>query len=86
MQFSLQCGVSLSGGDMMVIFVYRFEDCLNACSSYNILGPKLQLSSNCTSVSFWAKFGGEGNCWLKGALGMDEMFNFDVDSAKVVQK
>ena len=42
---------------MMIVFVYRFEDCINACASYNVEGRDLQPTFNCTAVTYWPGFG-----------------------------
>ena len=70
---------------MMIVFVYRFEDCINACASYNAEGRDLQPTSNCTAVTYWPRFGESGNCWLKGASGMPEVSHPGSDSAKLLE-
>jgi hypothetical protein len=67
--FLTHCGVGLDGLDLASILAYRFEDCIEACSSMN------HYSSNatyCNAIMFSADIDVDysikhANCWLKYA-------------------
>ena len=67
-QFKPLCGINLFGSDMLGIYVYFFEDCLEACASFNFYWKG---SATCYGVTY--NFivpsprpqGGGGNCYLK---------------------
>ena len=73
-QFNIQCKTDYSSpsSNLLAIYVFLFEDCINACASYN-QGIN-HANSTCYSASYSigvtraTQFGGEdgGNCWLTG--------------------
>ncbi|MCJ1279695.1 hypothetical protein MMC21_007519 [Puttea exsequens] len=74
--FNLYCGSDFAFNDLMSIFVYTFEDCMNACVSYNLnnVYEKTHLHSECGGVSFSPVQTRDpevnflnGNCWLKNS-------------------
>ena len=75
-QFSIQCKIDYDLPDTLLFAVYvlQFEDCINACASYN--EGFNHANSTCYSASYTigvsraAAIGGlyrGGNCWLRGA-------------------
>ena len=63
-QFDIYCDTHYSGGDIASFYAYQFEDCINACATYNtyILA---HTSSNCSGVTYAAAEQQPANCFLK---------------------
>ena len=85
-QFDLHCETNLAKNEFMSVWVYSFEDCLNACVSYTL---KAQTYSNtlCQGVAMFldVRYGDsaptyEGNCFLK-ALAVSQ-FNSSAKQSK----
>ncbi len=77
--------------NLLSVFVYQFEDCINACASYNAAeqSEHTHLNSSCAGVSFdyTQPYGNTdfwgGNCFLKAVAfnPASSMSSNDVDSA-----
>lgn len=52
--FELYCGDNFAYNDLMSVFIYTFEDCMNACVSYNRNGADegTHNGSSCAGVSY----------------------------------
>ena len=67
--YSLFCNANQPDGDLMNVWVYTFEDCIRACTSYGDRGNVN--GSHCYGVSYTYKVQqlpvvvDSGNCWLK---------------------
>ena len=68
--YDLFCNANQPNGDIMNVWVYTFEDCIRACSSYDAMGDKT--AAYCYGVSYTytmhqnpAVVANSGNCWLK---------------------
>ena len=67
--YDLFCNANQPNGDLMSIWVYTFEDCIRACSSYDTTGNNN--GSYCYGVSYaytlpqLPDVDNSGNCWLK---------------------
>ncbi|KAK0508186.1 hypothetical protein JMJ35_009270 [Cladonia borealis] len=68
--YDLFCNANQPNGDIMSVWVYTFEDCIRACSSYDTMGDKS--AAYCYGVSYTytmhqnpAVVANSGNCWLK---------------------
>lgn len=72
------------GPDIMGIYLYTFEDCINACAKYNDL-PRWHLNSTCYAVTYYSEPEEGANCWLKGSGEIPLVARVDFDSAALVQ-
>ncbi|KAL2042476.1 hypothetical protein N7G274_004969 [Stereocaulon virgatum] len=80
-QFNISCNTTFHGGDLIFLQVYQFEDCINACASYNQL-ILAHPGSNCSAVSFSAD--SSENCALKDSTANVPSDNNQVDSAILI--
>ena len=64
--FVPRCGTWYRGNDLLGVYVYTFEACMDACASFNSY-DYIHNASRCYSVTYDAvkKNTGNGNCWLK---------------------
>ena len=68
--FVVQCGLSLSGADLVGIVAYSLYDCIDACATMNVFLN----ASTCKTVHFTTVMAGSyasnlhSNCWLKTAV------------------
>ena len=67
--FTVECGLDYAGNDMMGVYVYTFEDCIESCASYNArIISQSQLK--CARVSYDKTFEHSlkvGNCFWKAS-------------------
>lgn len=89
-RFSLECNVDNLGkgrevagtsiADLATVYAYSYQDCLDACASYNRMGSRFAgrpSSMACRSASFRTDMNGDfptddgGNCYLKNATRAD---------------
>ena len=77
-EFNVFCESGLGGNLFLAVFVYFFEDCIEACASYNYYqtnnGTETS-SSTCFGVTFALDYHRDaqtagGNCFLKGTSGV----------------
>ena len=67
--YDLFCNANQPNSDLMNVWVYTFEDCIRACSSYDTMS-KIN-GSYCYGVSYTYTVhqipgvADSGNCWLK---------------------
>ena len=83
-QFNVLCNAAFYKFDILGVFVYRFEDCMEVCASFS----QFQ-SSNATryGVTFdmnGPQQGGEGNCFLENTRDIDSTATTGVSSAELV--
>ena len=92
-QFNIQCEtdyyspVSL----LLAVYVFQFEDCINACATYN--EAINHANSTCYSASYSigvtraTQFGGQhgGNCWLTGTDGGQGISSVNRSSAVLLR-
>lgn len=84
--FLTHCGVGLSSLDLASILAYRFEDCIEACSSMNHYSGN---ATYCNAMIFSAVIDGDystkhANCWLKYAeniTGSNEQYTISAQLA-----
>ncbi|KAL9586587.1 MAG: hypothetical protein Q9203_003805 [Teloschistes exilis] len=64
--FSTHCHTWFQGHNLLGVYVYTFEACMDACASFNSYGY-MHNASRCHSVTYDAakEDAGRGNCWLK---------------------
>ncbi|KAK3170721.1 hypothetical protein OEA41_002803 [Lepraria neglecta] len=73
-QFDLLCKTDYPSYDLMAVYVFQFEDCINACVSYN--KGTGHPNSTCLSVSYDTAIPRgdtnvqNGNCFLKSITGI----------------
>ena len=84
-QFNLDCKTDYPNSNLVGIFVYTFEDCIEACASYN-LRQTLHPNSTCWAVGYRVDFlyrepGGGGICFLKGMKDLGAVENRNASSA-----
>ena len=92
--FNLHCNANRPYGDLMSVWVYTFEDCIRACSSYDLMTTHngsycYGISYTYTLVKNQAMVGSnDGNCWLKAVkYNYGEMTaDVGVDSAFLVHE
>ena len=68
--YDLFCNANQPNGDIMNVWVYTFEDCIRACSSYDT--GSAHNETYCYGISYTytvhqipGDVAGSGNCWLK---------------------
>ena len=69
--FNLNCDFLYNGGDIASVFVYSWQECVEACASVNHYTQKEGAGSTCTHALFQAEVTDSvityhRNCWLKG--------------------
>lgn len=64
--FSTHCHTWFQGYNLLGVYVYTFEACIDACASFNSY-IYMHNTSRCYSVTYDAakEDSGRGNCWLK---------------------
>ena len=86
--FNIQCQTDyiLPHTGLLSIYVYQFEDCINACATYN--NGINKANSTCYSASYHIGVSradqsdkGGGNCWLRGVAGGEAMRSVNRSSA-----
>ena len=92
-QFNIQCKTDYYSPNnlLLAIYVFQFEDCINACASYN--EGINHANSTCYSASYSigvtrvTEFGNQngGNCWLMGAVGDPAISSGNRSSAVLVR-
>ena len=82
-QFNISCNTHYSGGDIAGFMAYQFEDCMNACATYNTY-ITAHSSSNCTAVTYGATIEPPANCFLKDSTAT-ESSEEGADSAVLLQ-
>ena len=65
-RFAPHCRTWYRGNNLLGVYVYTFEACMDVCASYNSY-DYMHNSSRCYSVTYDAvkTNTGDGNCWLK---------------------
>ncbi|KAL6713658.1 hypothetical protein ACLMJK_009123 [Lecanora helva] len=93
-QFDIHCGADYSSdtANILAVYTFKFEDCMNACISFNL---QPGLNATCDSLSYQASWnpiaesganGTEGaNCFLKKGTNIPQTSNDHVDSAKLLR-
>ncbi|KAL8867102.1 MAG: hypothetical protein Q9174_005877, partial [Haloplaca sp. 1 TL-2023] len=84
-QYNLHCASDLptdfgQGNDLIGVWVYTMQECINACSYWNWDGSVAAANRTCYAVSFEYTLP-QANCWLKGFRGMSFVASDKVDSA-----
>ena len=82
-QFDIYCDTHYSGGDIAGFTAYQFEDCINACATYNTLLTQ-HPDSNCTAVTYGAGATLPNTCYLKDSTAQQST-ELGVDSAVLIQ-
>lgn len=83
-EFNLSCNTAFHDYNILGVFVYRFEDCMEACASYNHFQSS---NTTCHGATFDLRRpqqGGKGNCFLKDTRGINSTALNGVSSAEVV--
>ena len=93
-QFNVQCKIDYTSPSnvLFAVYVFQFEDCINACASYN--EGMNHANSTCYSatysigVSRAAQYGGQegGNCWLTGMAGKQGFSSVNRSSAVLMRR
>ena len=70
-KFNLHCDFLYNGGDIASVFVYSWQECVEACASVNHYTAKNGAGSQCTHALFQAGLNDavttwHRNCWMKG--------------------
>lgn len=80
--FTLWCGTWYRGNDLLGVYVYTFEACMDACASFNSY-DYMHNATRCYSVTYDAvkKNTGNGNCWLKARPNLTATMRNVTDSA-----
>ena len=90
--FNVQCQTdyNLPHTGLLSVYVYRFEDCINACATYNTGINKA--NSTCYSASYTIGVSradesdnGGGNCHLRGVAGGEAMRSVNRSSAVMLR-
>ena len=89
-EFDVFCESDLDGNDWMGVFVYSFEDCIEACASFNYHQTNNGTGNTCFGVAFaFDKHkdpqGLFGNCFLKDASGMTATHRAYTSAASLIR-
>ena len=81
--FNVSCNTSFHDYNILGLFAYRFEDCMEACASFNYFQNS---NTTCYGVTFNVnrpQEGGKGNCFLKDKQGINSTAINGVSSARL---
>lgn len=80
--FTPRCRTWYRGNDLLGVYVYTFEACMDACASFNSY-DYIHNASRCYSVTYDAvkQNTGNGNCWLKSRPNITAIAKNATDSA-----
>ena len=89
-QFEIHCNTDYTSTakNLLAVYVIQFEDCINACASYNMGSD--HPNSSCLIVSYnlgiprGTVLHQDGNCFLKGRAGIPAVTNENTSSAVLV--
>ena len=82
--FHVSCNTSYHDHNILGVFVYSLEDCIEACASFNHFQSS---NTTCLGLTFDLRRpqqGGKGNCFLKDFRGMDPTAMNGVSSAEML--
>ena len=82
--FHVSCNTSYRNHNILGVFVYSFEDCIEACASFNHFQSS---NTTCLGLTFdlrRPRQGGKGNCYLKDFHGMNPTALNGVSSAELL--
>ena len=81
----ISCNTSYHDHNILGVFVYRFEDCIEACTSFNHFQSS---NTTCFGVTFDLRRpqqGGKGNCFLKDFRGTNATAMNGVSSVEMLE-
>lgn len=83
-KFTAQCETWYQGNNILGVYVYTFEACMDACASFNVYNY-MHNGSRCYSVTYDAakENSGRGNCWLKAMPNIAATARNATDSAVI---
>ena len=89
-EFDVFCESDLGGTDWMGVYVYSFEDCIQACASFNFHQTNNGTANTCFGVAFaWDHYksapGFTGNCFLKDESGMTPTHKAHTSAASLIR-
>ena len=90
--FNVQCQTdyNLPHSGLLSVYVYQFEDCINACATYNRGINKANSSCYSASYEIGISRANESdksgvNCWLRGVAGGEAMKSVNRSSAVMLR-